>query len=78
MYEAPTQNQRARDRKDFYGKNVCLSVPYHKLRSIDKMDYIVQAEGWTSRSEMIIGLTDKRYASLIDNPKSANKNAWSR
>ena len=78
MYEAPTKNQRARDRKDFYGKNVCLSVPYHKLRSIDKMDYIVQQEGWQSRSELIIGLTDKRYASLIDNPKSANNKFWSR
>ena len=78
MYEAPTQNQRARDRRDFYGKNVCLSVPYHKLRSIDKMDYIVQTEGWNSRSEMIIGLTDKRYAALMDNPQSANQNSWGR
>ena len=78
MYEASTQHQRTRSRKDFYGKNVCLSVPYHKLRSIDKMDYIVQQEGWQSRSEMIIGLTDKRYASLIDNPQSANNKFWSR
>ena len=78
MYEAPTQNQRTRSRKDFYGKNVCLSVPYHKLRSIDKMDFIVQQEGWTSRSEMILGLTDKRYASIIDNPQAVNKNSWSR
>ena len=78
MY-APTQEiKRNRNRRDFYGKNVCLSVPYHKLRSIDKMDFIVQQEGWTSRSEMIIGLTDKRYASLIDNPKSANNKFWSR
>ena len=78
MYEAPTNNQRTRDGRDFYGKNVCLSVPYHKLRSIDKMDYIVQTEGWNSRSEMIIGLTDKRYALPIDNPQSANQNSWGR
>ena len=42
------------------------------------MDYIVQTEGWNSRSEMIIGLTDKRYAALMDNPQSANQNSWGR
>ena len=66
MY-APTQEiKRNRNRRDFYGKNFCLSVPYHKLNRLEKMDELIRLEGWESRSQMLLALVDKRYAAVLN------------
>ena len=66
MY-APTQEiKRNRNRRDFYGTNFCLSVPYHKLNRLEKMDELIRLEGWESRSQMLLALVDKRYAAVLN------------
>ena len=64
MYAPPKTVKRNRSRRDDYGKNVCLSVPFHKLNWIDRMDEFVELEGWDSRSQMILALVDKRYKAV--------------
>ena len=64
MY-APTQEiKRNRNRRDFYGKNKCISIPYHKLNRLDRLSFIRQQEGYGSDSEVVWDLVDKRYLAL--------------
>ena len=65
MYAPPKTVKRNRSRRDEYGKNVCLSVPYHKLNWIERMDQLVAQEGWESRSQMLLALFDKRYRAVF-------------
>ena len=64
MYASFTQNQRNRSNRDFYGKNKCLSVPYHKLNRLDRLTFIRNQEGYGSDSEVVWDLIDKRYFAL--------------
>tara|TARA_S200000501_G_scaffold327693_1_gene327102 strand:- start:1057 stop:1275 length:219 start_codon:yes stop_codon:yes gene_type:complete len=64
MYETPTQHQRNRSSRDFYGKNKCISIPYHKLNRLDRLTFIRQQEGYGSDSEVVWDLVDKRYLAL--------------
>ena len=66
MYAPIKENQRSRNGRDFYGKNFCLSVPYHKLNRLEKMDELIRLEGWESRSQMLLALVDKRYAAVLN------------
>ena len=65
MYAPPKTVKRNRSRRDDYGKNVCLSVPFHKLNWIDRMDELVAQEGCESRSQMLLALFDKRYRAVF-------------
>ena len=65
MY-APTKTvKRNRNRRDDYGKSICVSIPFHKLDREQIMDELVELEGWDSRSQMILALVDKRYKSVL-------------
>jgi len=64
MYASNTQTKRNPNRRNFYGTNFCLSVPYHKLNRLEKIDELMRIEGWESRSQMILSLIDKRYAAV--------------
>ena len=65
MYAQTTDIKRSRNRRHDYGKNFCLSIPYHKLDREQKMDEIVELEGWDSRSQMILALIDKRHKAVM-------------
>tara|TARA_B100000424_G_C22493542_1_gene286506 strand:+ start:284 stop:502 length:219 start_codon:yes stop_codon:yes gene_type:complete len=64
MYATPTKTQSNRSRRDFYGKNKCISIPYHKLNRLDRLSFIRQQEGYGSDSEVVWDLVDKRYLAL--------------
>ena len=64
MYAPTTQTKRNRNRRDDYGKSICVSIPFHKLDREQIMDELVELEGWDSRSQMILALVDKRYKSV--------------
>ena len=64
MYETSTQHKRNRSSRDFYGKNKCISIPYHKLNRLDRLTFIRQQEGYGSDSEVVWDLVDKRYLAL--------------
>lgn len=66
MYAPIKETQRNGNRRDFYGKNFCLSVPYHKLDRLDKMDDLIRMEGWVSRSQLILALIDKRHKAVLN------------
>ena len=65
MYAQTTQVKRDRSRRHDYGKNICVSIPFHKLDREEKMDDIVELEGWDSRSQMILALIDKRHKDVM-------------
>ena len=65
MYAQTKQIKRDRSRRHDYGKNICVSIPFHKLDREDKMDEIVELEGWDSRSQMILALIDKRHKAVM-------------
>ncbi len=64
MYAPIKETQRSRNGRDFYGKNFCLSIPYHKLNRLEKMDELMRIEGWVSRSQLILALIDKRHKAV--------------
>ena len=66
MYAPTTKIKRNRGRRDDYGKSICVSIPFHKLDREEKMDEIVELEGWDSRSQMILALVDKRYKAVME------------
>ena len=65
MYAPPKTVKRNRTRRDDYGKSICVSIPFHKLDREEKMDEIVELEGWDSRSQMLLALVDKRYKAVM-------------
>ena len=65
MYAPPKTFKRNRIRRDDYGKNVCLSVPFHKLNWIDRMDELVAQEGYESRSQMLLTLFNEKYRAVF-------------
>ena len=56
MYAPTTQIKRNRNRRDDYGKSICVSIPFHKLDREEQMDEIVELEGWDRRSQMLLAL----------------------
>ena len=64
MYAPLKTVKRNRNRRDDYGKSICVSIPFHKLDREEKMDEIVELEGWDSRSQMLLALVDKRYKAV--------------
>ena len=65
MNAPPKTVKRNRIRRDDYGKNVCLSVPFHKLNWIDRMDELVAQEGYESRSQMLLTLFNEKYRAVF-------------
>ena len=76
MYAPLKTIKRNRNRRDDYGKSICVSIPFHKLDREEKMDEIVELEGWDSRSQMLLALVDKRYTAVKGGEFGSNVNTF--